>query len=321
MSKYYVLAHFDLDGIISTINVYQFKRSFDNFQYCLTGYTSLDKKIKNLNREEFDVLWILDLNLTQEHIKNIYEVFVKVGAKQVIWIDHHSYSYDVKAEIFKYGNDPSWCIFHYEKDKCAALLTNEFLHDNLKDTKKWKEVTILSEITNIYDMWKTSDTKWKRAYNLNDLFWEYGYEKFFTKFKDGYFLDTEEFNTMDKIDADRTEYVKNTINKYLIHNEKCKAVYIYNPECKYPNHFTLALSDVDYYVILKEHNTEFYSYSIRLYNYDVDLTVHQVFDIIKKAGVKVILCGGHDRVGSITIPPSENEKFLETINNFFEGKL
>lgn len=321
MSKYYVLSHYDLDGVVSAINIYQFKRNFDNFQYCLTGYTSLDKKIKNLSREQFDVLWILDMNLKQEHIGKIYEAAQKAGAKQVIWIDHHVYEYDVKAEIAKYGDNPDWCIFYYGKEKCAASLTNEFVHDNLKETKKWSEVTLLSEIANVYDMWKKTDSNWKTAYALNDLFWEYGFEKFFKKFKDGYLLDEEDLTTIEKIETERMEYVKETMGKFLIHNEEAKAVYIYNPECKHTNHFALVLYDVDYYVILKEHATDHYSYSIRLYNPDLSLTVQQVFDIIKKAGVTVIMCGGHDRVGSITIPPSENENFLETINAFFEGNL
>lgn len=306
--KHLILSHYDLDGISSVINVYNIIEDKSNFQYMLTGYTSLERRLKNLHKEEFDVLWVLDLNLAKEYIKYL------PSDKKIIWIDHHNYEYDVNEETKHLK-----CTFIYDKNVCASLQTYKYLTSNGFNIPE--KVKILSQITDIYDNWKKTETLWNKAYSLNDLFWEYDFEKFFAKFKNGLNLTEEDYDTITKINKDRHEYVKNTLQKYAINNEEHKILYILNPECKHTNHFTLLLymNDIHFYIILKEATPELFSYSVRLYNPDLSLTVQELFSRVKEKGIKVIVSGGHERVGSITVPYEENEKFLETMNEILES--
>lgn len=313
--KHMILSHYDLDGIVSVINIYNTITNKDNFQYSLVGYTSLSKELNKLKKENFDVLWILDLNLKQEHIPILREIQNSTNCQKMIWIDHHTYEYDVREELDKYGVN---CSFEFSKDICASLATNQFV--SIFKPQISEISYSLSKVTDVYDMWRRNDSLWKESYALNDLFWEYGFEKFFKKFRNGYILDTEDIETIEKINIMRDDYVKETINKYMIWNEDCKAVYIFNPACKHTNHFQLVLYDVKYYVVLKEYSKEHIGYSVRLYDNDLNLTIQSLFGRIKEMGIKVLTSGGHEKVGSITVSYEDNEKFLDCINCIFEER-
>jgi hypothetical protein len=139
--------------------------------------------------------------------------------------------------------------------------------------------------------------------------------------RDGLYFTDEDITVTKQIDNERTEYVKETIAKYIFFNEEYKIAYIVNPQCKHTNHFTLALHGVDYYIILKNGNEEMFTYSIRLQNNELNLTVQQLFAKVKESNVNVLMSGGHAKVGSITVPYADNEILLEAINSILEGEL
>lgn len=306
--KHLVLTHADLDGVVSAINVYNMISSKSyNFQYIVTGYNSLDKKLKNLNREEYDILWITDLNLSKDNIKYL------PTDKHIIWIDHHSYEYDV-YEATKHLNIK---IIH-KKDDSSSMISFEYINEHYKLSNN---VYNLSLYADTYDTWKLTSKIWKQAYALNDLFWHYGYEKFFVNFRNGLYFKNEDLSAIEDVNKQRNEYIKDTLEKYIIFNEKFKIIYILNPQCKYINHFPLGLYDVDHFIIMKSFDKKSFSYSVRLYNSCPDLTVNNLFDKVKEQGVNVLISGGNSRVGSITVSYEDNEKFLEVLNNILEGEL
>jgi oligoribonuclease NrnB/cAMP/cGMP phosphodiesterase (DHH superfamily) len=312
--KHLILSHYDLDGIGCVINIYNsIKNKERDFQYLLGGYTSLSKKIKKLEKETADVLWITDLNLKEEHIKSLHDVYIKLNLKKIIMIDHHVYEYNLTALIESYGFDGNF-ISIIDKTKCASLLTLEVLHQ-INPNHNYSDLYDLNGMINIYDTWMKTDKDWNNAYGLNDLFWEYNFEKFFSKFKYGYKLDDEDKKIINDLKKDRELYVKDTIDNYFAGSDETSTVFILNPACKYTNHFTLVFKDVKNYVILKQCQEDQFSYSIRLYNEDLNLTIQELFAIIKQMGINVITSGGHDKVGAITISYDDNEKFLEAISN------
>jgi hypothetical protein len=171
----------------------------------------------------------------------------------------------------------------------------------------------------IYDMWRLEDSRFNQAHAINDLYWEFKYDKFFAKFKHGYHLDTECKETITRIQMERKAYVSETLEKYYTHNEEGSIVYIYNPACDHTNYFTLVVK-ANFYVILKEVKSNMLAYSIRVYDPDFNLTLQDVFANIKEKGINVITSGGHPKVGGITVGIEDNEKFLECINDIFERK-
>lgn len=311
--KHLVVTHADFDGIASAINVYNIVADpQSNFQYYVANYHNISKILYNLKRDKFDVLWILDLNLTREQI----DLLKLYDCQKIIWIDHHQYEYDVKEYI---KTIPKFrCLFIHDKTKSACRLTNEFISANWeKAALRCKE---LCDLGDIYDMWRTVNPRFIEAYSINDLYWEYKYEKFFNVFKDGYHLIPEDKATILAIHNERREYEADTIANYIQHNKEYDIAYVLNPKCNHINHITLVYP-AKYYVILKKVDEKSIAYSIRIYDSELGLTIQEVFAIIKKSGIVMENYGGHEQIGGIQIPIEENRKFLESINSIFEGKL
>lgn len=312
--KHVIMTHADVDGIFSVINIYNIiKDPEKNFLYYAVGYHSIDKTLQKIKKESFDILWILDINLTKEQI-DVIKTFS--GYKKIIHIDHHSYEFNVQEYIqskqcFEY-------VFVHDESISACLGVNNFIASNYPDAQKRCEK--LSQIGDVYDMWRKEDPRWNQAYAINDLYWEYRYEKFFLKFRDGYKLDQEDKETILRINKERNEYMEVTINKYLQFNEEYKIAYVLDPRCKHTNHITLVYP-ANFYVTIKEYNDKSIAYSIRVYDPDFNLTLQEVFAIIKKEGILINSSGGHPKVGGIEVPIEENQKFLECINQIFERKL
>ena len=299
----------DFDGIASIINVYNIiKNPEQNFMYFVVTYNSIEKVLNKVKKEEFDVLWILDINLTEEQL-DIIKTFV--GYKRIIHIDHHEYEYSVQDYMEGY-------LYHFVHDPSisACLATNNFIKSRWpKAQQKCEEFSILG---NIYDTWIRSSPRFKEAYSINDLYWEYKYEKFFMKFRKGYKLDKEDISTIQSINTERHVYEMDTIKNHIIYNKKVDIAFVLNPKCKHINHITLTI-DAKFFVILKEINEDSLAYSVRIYDPEFDLTLQDVFAIIKNNDIEVISSGGHAKVGGIEILKKDNSKFLDTINLIFEG--
>jgi oligoribonuclease NrnB/cAMP/cGMP phosphodiesterase (DHH superfamily) len=262
----------------------------------------------NLKYDEFDILWVTDLNLRDYHIK----ILATLDCQKVIHFDHHIYEFNVMSLVKSYPEFDY--IFEHDTSISSTLKVNRWLSSKFQSTKA---LTLYSEYVNSYDMWNIADKKFEIGYALNDLYWEYGSEKYFNKFKYGLNFDDEDKQALITINNNRNEYIEDSMNNFSIVNEEASVLYIFNPKGKYTNHFTI-VNNYKYYVILKEvDNEEEISYSIRLRG-DVGLTIQSLFDIIKKMGIDVRSSGGHKTVGSITFPKLQNELFLESINSIFE---
>jgi single-stranded DNA-specific DHH superfamily exonuclease len=308
--KHLVIGHADFDGMASIINVYNTIKDPENdFEYMVTGYNSIDKIISKLSKENYEILWILDINLTLEQLHDLKEYH---SGSQIIWIDHHSYEYDVQKAILDLNLK---CKFIHDHTISACLATNNFFV--MPFTKAHMKCRKLSVLGDIYDMWRREDPRFLQAHAINDLYWEFKYAKFFSKFKDGYHLDDECKETITRIQMERKAYVSETMEKYYVHNHEADIVYIFNPACDHTNYFTLVI-DAKFYVILKGVTEKQLSYSIRVYDPEFNLTLQDVFAMIKEKGINVITSGGHPKVGGITVTVDDNEKFLSTINDIFE---
>jgi hypothetical protein len=289
-------------------------RSKDYFEYKLTGYNALNKNVNMLSRDKAKMIWITDLNFNQEQINKLTLVDER---SNIVYIDHHTYTFDAGEEFKKISNVTARIDQRY----CGTLNTFLFL-SNLSKNKKsfWNEnktkLIELNKIIDIYDRWLKDDPLFfEKALPLNDLFWEYGYEKFFKKFRNGYILDSEDLEVINNKNIERKTYLEESYSGYSIKCKETKSLFILNPNSNFTNDFTLFYPNFTFYVILKECNNEEYQFSIRI-SADNDFSVLDIFEKIKERGIEVS-CGGHIKAGGITVNKKDLDQFMDEINDIF----
>ena len=142
------ITHTDLDGY-GCLFVSSMK--FNDLQYYNLNYSETKNIPELIKDTNYDKIYITDLNLKEDTIKELNKF------NNIVIVDHHIWNYDYK----KYEN----IEFHIDTTKCATMLYYELV-SNLKSIKN----TI--ELINIYDLWKTDDKYFEVANILNDWFYE-----------------------------------------------------------------------------------------------------------------------------------------------------
>lgn len=235
----------------------------------------------------------------------------------IYYIDHHVYEYDTQ-EIIK---ESSNVFSRLDRKYCGALNTFLFL-SNLSKNKKtfWNEnkekLVELNKLVNIYDLWqKENPLFFDKAISLNDLFWEYGFEKFFKKFRDGYKLDDEDIEVSEKKKIERKDYLEDSYNNFSVKNEDTSSLFVLNPNKKFTNDFTLFYPDYQFYVIHKEIENDMFNFSVRI-NGSNKFKMSNIITELDNRGIEVS-AGGHDKSGGISVHKDKIDEFMDTINNIF----
>lgn len=162
------LTHYDLDAGASMILAHH---RWPIQCYRGQGYGKVDKSIDWLIGTGHQVLVVTDLCLELYQMEKCLEHFA-----QVIYVDHHEGS-----EQFVDWVHPN-LVVHFTKEKSAAGIMLDLLEEADMMTP---ELFNLGNVTDTYDMWKTDNKLWERAYDLNTLFWHHGMWDFFDIFKEG----------------------------------------------------------------------------------------------------------------------------------------
>jgi hypothetical protein len=295
--------HWDLDGGVSAIVMYNALYKHE-FEHKPQGYLYLDENIKKLKKEPPCFLIVTDLNLTLLQLTEIlsYDNIIKL-----LYIDHHQIQYteDEINELKKLHKDRFISVVDY--NKCGALLTYEFF---VKKYPKIENLKTLVEATDVYDRWQTEDPKFKTiSYALNDLFWHYDYVPFFTKFKEGLYLDHEDKKIALEVHKKRKKYVEDSFNNHsTIIN---KLLIITNPSATYNNHYTIAYPQFDYYLILKNIEGDKVEFSMRI-NINNSINLQDIRDKIQAEwGDKYMTLGGHEKSGGLSVLTDDANDFIE----------
>ena len=168
-----VFLHNDLDAVGCEICI---RKKFLIDKVFYTNYGDFEDKVNALiayaKEHNEDQLIIADLSFAerQDLLIKICETF-----KMVLHIDHHSY-----PEGF-FNFEPK-CVYKkiINTAHCAAKLCR--MAFKLED----KFLTDLIDIIDIYDCWRDQHKDFDKAQDLNNYFWNVGYEPFMELFKTGY---------------------------------------------------------------------------------------------------------------------------------------
>jgi len=161
-----VFTHCDLDAAACILNI-EYKWPDIKKRYYHTNYSNIPQKVDEIAQFVKDTgnhhILITDVSFSdaKDSMRRLYNIGV------VTHIDHHMYP------------DGFWDEFpdmkvHYSKEKCAGLLTNEYLGN----TGKNKNLDNLTKIIDVYDIWQTKHPAFDFSQNLNEYFWRTGMEKF-----------------------------------------------------------------------------------------------------------------------------------------------
>jgi len=298
------LSHFDTDGIVSTINIAAtIDPSKHTFKFQNVGYGKIDKYLDLFSQQNFDVLFVTDLNLAKEQLEFLGKM--KKPSNKIFYIDHHSYEFDVKAFLNERGIT---CIHDQQYSGC--MNTYNFLTKNGKDLTHLQE---LNTIVDTYDLWKKNDPKFiTESIPLNDLFWTYGLNKFYSKFRYGYALTDEDKEVIRKVSKERTEYLTDAIQNYSQHFEQSNSILIYKPSQQFTNDFTIFYPQYDIYFIIRESKDGKSFVSLRI-NDQCDLTIQPFYSILKERYKGSLLAGGHTKSGGMTVDTENLENFIEVL--------
>lgn len=200
-----VFLHNDLDAVGCEICI---RKKFLIDKVFYTNYADFEDKVNALiayaKEHNDDQLIIADLSFAerQNTLKQICDNF-----KMVLHIDHHSY-----PEGF-FDFEPKYV---YKKiintAHCAAKLCR--MAFKLED----KFLTDLIDIIDIYDCWRDQHKDFDKAQDLNDYFWNVGYEPFMELFKTGY---PDDFEKVTKaINIERNKRIEELEKNNLIMRSK-----------------------------------------------------------------------------------------------------
>lgn len=304
-----VLTHYDLDGIVSGIILYNYfleknKILENNKDIIYLNYSdSLENFINYIKDEN---LIFTDLNLELDLLKKCLENNNKI----LLYIDHHDTNYN--NEFFSYVEKQKEKIknFFINKSKSASLI----LFEKLKFKKE--RLRKLVELTNIYDTYQVDNENFLDAENLNFLFWKYKEEKFFNKFQFGF----RNFDEEDKIFVEDFQNRKSEILKRLeiekINLKDKIDLFYLNKEEKFVVNIIPYYFKTDIAFIINDTKEGFVRFSIRI-NKNFSTTINDLILIIEndnRLKEKIVGIGGHEKVGGMTIKIEEN--FNEIIDFF-----
>lgn len=234
-----LLGDIDLDGCSAAIlanRVYSFS------EQARGAYASLDENLERLKKAGVEKLVTVDLCLTMDQLIWCLEAF-----KEIDYYDHHQGSIELSQKL-----GPNVPRFNYfiKEDMCSTKLVwhynrNSFKTEDGVPDPYW---LAMSEMVNVYDLWQTNAALFKKAYDLNSIYWHLGYDDFMLRFDHGFkgfnenekkYLETYHMQrneallkaNRDRIDLDSGSAIwfsenKNIVNDFALEFPKHKAYYM-----------------------------------------------------------------------------------------------
>lgn len=211
-----VFLHNDLDAALSQLN-FEFAAPSVRKKHFYTNYGNMKERINDIenyiNTHRNDKILIMDVSFSnnKDQLDRLYNMF-----EQITLIDHHQYPEDFWLDYPKLK-------LHYDKSKCAALLSHEFF----KNAGKNSNLDLLTKITDIYDLWQDEHEQFDTAQNLNNFFWNVGMDNFVSEsIRSNYGLPHYYSDTVKQINDKIKDGVAKLEQRNLIHRfGKCTVVF------------------------------------------------------------------------------------------------
>lgn len=158
MSKLVVFTHNDLDALGCVLNIeYKFPNVPKHYFY--TNYADIDKQVQEIvkykNENACTNIVIADVSFSdaKDSLRVLYNEFNKVTH-----IDHHMYPDGFWDEF------PNMQV-QWDKAFSATVLCEKYLKNENENLSR------LSEIIDVYDLWRTQDPKFNLSQHFNEYFW------------------------------------------------------------------------------------------------------------------------------------------------------
>lgn len=255
------VTHNDLDGVTCGILVKKFcdEKNIDletisaNYGEIPEIFYSVIATTKEKN-EKLNLI-ITDLNVRKEVLEKILS---HECVYSVVFIDHHEKEDDLDFEELKRRFPNKKFYYNWNKEKCGASLTKEFLekHGGIKYTPEMEKLVYF---TNLYDVWQSTHKDFPIALKLNDIYWHNTKEKFdifFKNFADGYDW-TDEYEKLAKEIANVRDSFFEEVEEYsevvnLPKKQKCRMVF--HPDNRYTNFFGLKYDEDIFFIFVRQNN-------------------------------------------------------------------
>ncbi|MHA1268635.1 MAG: DHH family phosphoesterase [Candidatus Helarchaeota archaeon] len=128
----YIIAHFDWDGWCSTAILSRYL-NIKNYIFTSNGrlVKTLSFLVNNLNKEEKNIIFILDFSIVPNSIQKLMKFFKNTQHSNIhfLWFDHHRTPENIKFLINRSNLD----IFLDPNTPSTAMLIKKFMNVNLKD--------------------------------------------------------------------------------------------------------------------------------------------------------------------------------------------
>jgi len=285
------ISHFDLDGFGCQLSIYEkFK---NNISYANTSYGNIEKTLNDYNFENFNIIFITDLNFNENEQKLLYEKLKNYEGK-FVYIDHHQY--DTKKYLEKI-NQLKNCKIIIDDTKSATLKTFESLKINNNNLKR------LCKIIDIYDMWRIENKYFTFSNYFNTWFWE-NYEKFSYILKNNNYDLSKIKNEINNLKEKVKNNINNNINKKIFQFNDILITYNF----EYNNHLQ-----------------EFFNYNLGIFVFldDNKISIRENLNLKEKyqqlAKKYNGECGGHKEAYGMIIPNLKN-KYKDLIKDLIKIK-
>jgi oligoribonuclease NrnB/cAMP/cGMP phosphodiesterase (DHH superfamily) len=152
------VSHNDLDGVMSTIlGLYYLEPICSKYKTLNTDkYDLSDERHLVTYIQYYDIFFFTDFPVDQELFRKL-----KGTGKTIIIADHHQ-SGNIYLKNLALEN------YYYNTEKCGAQI---FLDEISRCIRIKKVIKDAVNLTQIYDLWKTSSEQWRDAKGLSNILW------------------------------------------------------------------------------------------------------------------------------------------------------
>ena len=271
MKKILSISHYDLDGFGCQLSIKEkFKDSNITFSNC--GYNGVENVLEKYNFNDYDIVFITDLNFTKEQQLILYNKLKGYKGK-CIYIDHHQYEFNdylIKAKELGLK-------LIIDESKSATLKTYEVLKLNNQNLKN------LCDLIDVYDMWRVENPKFKASNYFNTWFWNH----------------PESFRTRMQANNYSLNSIKDELKELTIKVKK----FFKNSNLFYHSDGILIAYTYDYC----NHIEEFYPFKFAIItNTQTRISIRDSLNL-KNEMIKIAekyngTCGGHENAYGMSIP-------------------
>lgn len=281
-----LLTHYDLDGVSSSILINKMVQPIEKRICC--GYGKVKDKIEGGDMSGFDSCIVTDISLDPDQFERLSSEY----DDKFMYIDHHPTSREALVDYS--GNAKIHFTTTYSATAIIFQTYRKFLN-------RHKDIAKFVVAVDAYDMWRHQKhpDMFKLGYDLNTLFWKYGFDDFEDRFLNNFSTD---FSIEERMWIAEHKIARDiAIKKADITKFGNNSVLIFDADQQYVNDFALQLTEYDVFYIAYVSKQGKMRISIRsLLDGDI-VNIGQITKEFEGTNVNIISAGGHPQSGGVDL--------------------